>query len=64
MIHIFMEAHMEPTIRNETLESSQAPVRRPYTPPILEEYGDVRDLTLGGSPGAGDSTSMNVKLPA
>lgn len=55
---------MEPKTRNENPESSQTPVRRPYTPPVLEEYGDVRDLTLGGSPGAGDSTSMTIKLPA
>lgn len=29
--------------------------RRPYTPPHLEALGDLRDLTLGGSPGTGDS---------
>jgi hypothetical protein len=26
-----------------------------YQPPVLEHLGDVRMLTLGGSPGAGDS---------
>lgn len=26
-----------------------------YRKPILKSYGDVRDVTLGGSPGAGDS---------
>ncbi len=55
---------MEPKTRTENPESPQTPARRPYTPPVLEEYGDVRDLTLGGSPGAGDSTSMKTKLPA
>jgi hypothetical protein len=29
--------------------------RQPYCKPILEELGDLRTLTLGGSPGAGDS---------
>ena len=29
--------------------------RRPYRAPRLEVLGDVRDLTLGGSPGVGDS---------
>ncbi len=29
--------------------------RKPYHKPQLEELGDLRTLTLGGSPGAGDS---------
>ena len=29
--------------------------RRPYASPRLVELGDLRSLTLGGSPGAGDS---------
>jgi hypothetical protein len=29
--------------------------RRLYRKPKLEELGDLRTLTLGGSPGAGDS---------
>jgi len=29
--------------------------RRPYVSPRLVELGDLRSLTLGGSPGAGDS---------
>ena len=28
---------------------------RPYTSPTLTAYGDVRSLTLGGSPGVGES---------
>lgn len=28
--------------------------RKPYHKPILEEMGDLRTLTLGGSPGYGD----------
>jgi hypothetical protein len=31
--------------------------RRPYTPPLLEPLGDLRDLTFGPSPGSGDSVS-------
>ena len=29
--------------------------RRPYVSPRLVDLGDLRSLTLGGSPGAGDS---------
>lgn len=29
--------------------------RRPYRAPALVFFGDLRDLTLGGSPGVGDS---------
>lgn len=35
--------------------------KRPYRTPRLERLGDVRDLTLGGSPGAGDSGSANTR---
>ncbi len=28
---------------------------RPYATPRLEALGDIRDITLGGSPGQGDS---------
>jgi hypothetical protein len=31
------------------------PVRRDYEPPRLVALGDLRELTLGASPGAGDS---------
>lgn len=32
-----------------------APRPKPWTTPRLRVFGDVRDLTLGGSPGGGDS---------
>jgi hypothetical protein len=31
------------------------PARRPYEAPCLLPLGDLRELTLGASPGAGDS---------
>ncbi len=31
------------------------PVKKPYSAPVLEKYGDVRDLTLGGSPNIDES---------
>ncbi len=30
-------------------------MRKPYDPPRLVRYGDVRDVTLGPSPGTGES---------
>lgn len=29
--------------------------RRPYSTPQLKNLGEIRDLTMGGSPGVGDS---------
>ncbi len=37
--------------------------RKPYSPPKLEEYGDVRELTLGPSKGVGDSTNPLTRAP-
>lgn len=38
--------------------------RRPYAPPRLEALGDLRSLTLGGSPGLGDSGDpLNFEPP-
>lgn len=37
--------------------------RLPYITPRLELLGDVRDLTLGGSPGTGDSSQPFLQNP-
>ena len=37
--------------------------RRPYTKPQLEVYGNIRELTHGGSPGTGDSGSPGTRRP-
>lgn len=38
--------------------------RKPYSAPKLELYGDIRSLTLGGSPGVGDSgNQLNYQPP-
>jgi hypothetical protein len=31
------------------------PTRMPYVSPLLVELGELRDITLGASPGIGDS---------
>lgn len=42
---------------------SAAPEKKPYTSPKLTVLGDIRDLTLGASPGIGDSGSINFQAP-
>ncbi|MEO6325463.1 MAG: lasso RiPP family leader peptide-containing protein [Thermoanaerobaculia bacterium] len=39
--------------------------KRPYSAPTLVSYGRLRDVTMGGSAGAGDSgmTSTTKKRP-
>lgn len=37
--------------------------RRPYVPPRLEILGDLRDLTMGPSPGIGDSAGSENRQP-
>jgi hypothetical protein len=39
-------------------------LRKPYSKPILAALGDLRSLTMGGSPGIGESggTGRKVKL--
>lgn|GEM_PF-2205450 len=54
---------MEPTLdKNETVQEQVAVAvttsilpKRPYAAPVLQSFGDVRSLTLGGTPGTGDS---------
>jgi hypothetical protein len=37
--------------------------RKPYSKPQLEILGDLRNLTLGGSAGSGDSSNAGVQNP-
>ena len=40
---------------------SPGDARRPYHAPAIVALGDLRDLTLGGSPGVGDSGSGSTQ---
>jgi hypothetical protein len=42
---------------------TDADPRRPYSSPRLVELGDLRSLTLGGSPGANDSGIGDPRRP-
>ncbi|MEM9552692.1 MAG: lasso RiPP family leader peptide-containing protein [Acidobacteriota bacterium] len=37
--------------------------RRPYQPPSLQVHGDVRGVTLGATPGVGDSANPTLFRP-
>jgi hypothetical protein len=45
------------------LQPLQLSVRRCYRRPRLVRWGDVRTVTLGGSPGAGDSGIGDPRRP-
>lgn len=48
-----------PFSQPQMLLSGQA-TRLPYVAPCVTELGDLRDLTLGASPGVGDSGSVTT----
>lgn len=47
-----------PSAENENAVTTE---REPYLPPRLQLLGDLRDLTLGGSPGTGDSGNAGTQ---
>lgn len=47
-------SELPPEIEDSLSEKKDEPRKR-YSKPLLEELGDLRTLTLGGSPGVGDS---------
>ncbi|MEM9302698.1 MAG: lasso RiPP family leader peptide-containing protein [Pseudomonadota bacterium] len=47
----------------EQTEPATMSKRRPYEAPVVEDLGDVRDVTMGGSPGTTDSGNQFVECP-
>lgn len=47
--------YKEPLETGMEVAEQPAKLHKPYSKPILEELGDLRSLTLGGSPGVNDS---------
>lgn len=37
--------------------------KKKYVKPELSSLGDIRDVTMGGSPGTGDSGNAGTQLP-
>ena len=60
-----MELAMRESYRvpNEITPNPVDAIRKPYFRPILEELGDLRSMTLGGTPGRGDSGSYTTRNP-
>ena len=59
-----MENHEEVNQHEQVVRQDRGaqnqPVRRVYKMPKLISLGDIRALTLGGSPGVGDSLVPNT----
>ncbi len=49
-----------PAPENASAPEEPTSRRRDYAPPVLREYGDLRTLTLGPSPGLGESGNPAV----
>ncbi len=43
--------------------TTDAPLALPYETPMLIVHGDVRDFTMGGTTGVGDSGNTGVEEP-
>lgn len=37
--------------------------KKEYKTPVIIEYGKLKDITLGGSPGSGDSGAPGIQQP-
>ncbi len=46
-----------------TKTPKQCQKRKKYEKPVLIPLGDIRDVTMGGSPGFGDSGAGNPEKP-
>ncbi|MCB1628644.1 MAG: lasso RiPP family leader peptide-containing protein [Xanthomonadales bacterium] len=52
---------MSQSISERSDQNATSPSKQPYETPELRSLGDVRDLTLGGSPGTGDSGNPSLQ---
>lgn len=50
-------------MEDQKSQSRESGAKRPYETPRIIDRGDVRDVTLGGSPGVGDSGQANFDPP-
>ena len=57
-----------PPVRTTSTQAATEPrvvdQRRPWVRPRLEHYGDVRQLTLGPTPGVGESGNPAIFKPS
>jgi len=48
---------------NDTEKGNKQPNKKAYIKPRMIPLGDIRDVTMGGSPGFGDSGAGNPEQP-
>ena len=51
---------MKKTIEENKLTKS---IKKTYQAPKIKSLGDIRDMTMGGSPGIGDSGAVTPEKP-
>ena len=56
-----MNSYQETPIPFDNVQNASS--KKPYRQPVLEIYGDLRDLTMGASKGNGDSVNVMGKKP-
>jgi hypothetical protein len=57
------ESHKQLNTFDLGTESTSNIERRPYSAPVLNRLGKLKKITLGGSPGIGDSSNGGVQKP-
>ena len=51
------------TDNSDDLTDTKSRTKKPYRTPSLQKFGNIREVTLGGSPGLGDSGFPTVFRP-
>ncbi|HOP21407.1 MAG TPA: lasso RiPP family leader peptide-containing protein [Gammaproteobacteria bacterium] len=50
-------------VKSSNQKNEKQTKKQKYTTPKLFSLGDIRDVTMGGSPGVGDSGAGGSELP-
>lgn len=50
-------------MKNKSQMKNQDKTKKKYEKPELKPLGDIRDVTMGGSPGIGDSGNAGTEKP-
>jgi len=54
---------MKKQLQKQINNCNQKQIKKDYKKPQLTALGDIRDVTMGGSPGTGDSGNAFVERP-
>jgi len=50
-------------MKDKNQNNNQKQQKKPYVKPLLIPLGDIRDVTMGGSIGVGDSGNAGTEQP-